>query len=240
MKKFYDTISEISRIFAKNSIEFVLTRFDKDSEFDPEDLDILVPRDSFDKTIQILVENGYTGSSHDQALGGRIKGMQMNLTKAERIKIDLHQDFTWKVSRYFDLDLIWKNLKVESAQGLRYPASSKATDVFVVIINIIFEKTYLKKEDYYYIKKNFKEVSKDPLFITQATNYGWPKTFSWFIKWFDSVDASGKWPVFLPTGLVINSYVEKFLHEKRVNITSLLYYLFFRVRFALNGVLPYD
>lgn len=240
MNKFYNTISEISRIFTKNDIEFVVTRFNRNSLKEPDDLDILVKPNSFKKTVRVLEENGFRSLSHDEALGGRIKGMQVNLIKPSKIKIDLHQDFTWRASRYFNLDLVWKRLKTETAEGLEYPAPDKDVDTFIVVINIIFEKAYLKKEDYNYIQKSLDEISKNPLFETHATSHGWNKSFDYFIKWFRSIDTPNTWPVFLPFGLVINSYIEKFLQEKRFNIVSLLYYLFFRARFFLNGILPYN
>lgn len=240
MGKFKSTIYEVSKVLGNNNVSFALTRFDKDSKKEPNDLDILVHSYSFDKTIKVLEENGYTSSSHDQALGGRVKGMQKNLTKPGRIKIDLHQDFTWRASRYFDVELIWRNLKTESTQGVEYSAPNKTADVFIVVINIIFEKTYLKKEDCDYIKKSLNEILENKTFLEQTKNYGWNKSFDGFTRWLKSVDNKSIWPVFLPFGLVMNSYVEKFLYEKRINITSLLYYMFFRVRFILNRILPYD
>lgn len=240
MNKFKITIQEVSNVLGKNGIKFALTRFDKDAKGDPGDLDILVPSNSFSKTIQVLEKNGYTSSSHDQALGGRIKDMQKNLTKPGRIKIDLHQDFTWKVSRYFDLDLVWKSLKTKSAQGISYPAPNGATDAFIVLVNILFEKTYLKKEDYSYIKESLNKILEDQTFVGQAKKYSWERSFSKFVGWFQPIDDKSTWPIFLPTTLIINTYAEKFLHEGKINITSLLYYVFFRIRFSLNGVLPYD
>ncbi len=240
MNKFRDTLLEILNILGKNKIQFALTRFDKNNPCDPNDLDILVMPDSFYETIRVLEGNGYISSSHDKALGGRIKSMQMNLTKTGRIKIDLHQDFTWRASRYFDLYLVWDNLKTKRVQGVEYQAPEDAVDVFIILINIIFEKTYLKESDYAYIKENIEAISKNPIFTSQAKKYGWLRSFSWFVTWFGSIEGSKTWPVFLPVGLVVSSYFEKFLHDKNINITSLLYYIFFRTRFILNGALPYD
>ena len=89
---------------------------------------------------------GYSASSHDHALGGRVAAAQINLTKPGRIKIDLHKDFTWRRHRYLDLNLLWK----------KYPQINK----FLIMINIIFEKSYLLKHDYLYLKG----LKEDPVF----------------------------------------------------------------------------
>lgn len=240
MNKFKDTISEISNIFNDNEIQFVLIGFDKNNTNKLNDLDILVRSNFFQKSIQVLEANGYKSSSHDQALGGRTKNMQMNLTKLERINIDLHQDFTWRSSKYFDLDLIWKNLIIEKIENVNFHTPEKVIDVFLVIVKIIFEKTYFKKEEYFFIKGIINEISSRIELQVNSSRFGWEKSFNYFIEWFMLLDTPRKWPIFLPISLVINSYVEKFQKDKKINFVSLVYYFFFRVRFVLNKVLPYD
>lgn len=240
MNKFYDTISEISRIFTKNKIQFAVTRFNRNILKEPDDLDILVKPGSFKKAIEVLEENGYRSSSHDEALGGRIKGMQMNLTEPERIKIDLHQNFTWRKAKYFDLSLVWDNLRFVNFSKVRYPAPKVEVDTFLVIINLIFEKTYIQKEDLEYIRGSSREIFTDPILQIQARKYGWERTFSKFNILFDKFGKPPRFPVFLPISLVVHSYIEKFFHDKRIDVTSVLYYVFSRIRFSVNGVLPYE
>ena len=111
------------------NFNFVLTRFN--SKFvKHDDLDVLVHSEDFEKFISTLEKYSYNRSSHDQALGGRITGMQVNLTKPGRIKIDLHQDFTWRRKQYIDIKKIWENSKLNRVDPV--------WDAFLIMINVIF------------------------------------------------------------------------------------------------------
>lgn len=237
MNKLTKTLIELM-ILQKSKVKFVLTRFWRNSTKMPDDLDILVSKQDFPVAISLLENLGYQSFSHDQALGGRIKGMQKNLVKHGRIKIDLHQDFTWKKSRYLDLNLIWKNLENQKVDQIDCLMPKIEIDIFIILINIIFEKTYITKEDFRYIAKFLAKVFQDQSFESQAKKYGWFNTFKLFRKWFPK--SKKKFPLFLPVYLVIFSYIEKMIHEKKVDLVSLLYYFFFRSRFQINGVLPYE
>lgn len=239
MNKFHDTILEISNILAEKGIEFVLTRFDKNSSNEPNDLDILVKSSSFKKTIKALEKNGYLGSSHDQALGGRIKGMQKNLIKQARIKIDLHRDFTWRKTRYFDLNLIWEQLEKNKINSTFYQKPKYEVDIFIVIVNIIFEKTYMTSENFNHIKTHALTILMDPNFEKESKKYGWYKTFVLFRSWFMNLKPV-KFPIFLPIYLILFSYMEKSIYDKKTDLVSLLYYIFFKARFAINKKLPYE
>jgi hypothetical protein len=197
-------------------INYLLTRFNKNA-VSVDDLDILVRPNDFDRTITQLREKGYISSSHDQALGGRVPGAQINLTKPNRIKVDLHKDFTWRAKRYLDLDIVW--------------SKEKFVDKFLVFINVLFEKTYIDREDYDYIWKDKDKIFFNPGFISQAQKYGWKNTFNKFKDWNPK---KADLPIFLPLSIVFTSYIEKF------HLISFMYYVFFRVRFLIKRKLPYD
>lgn len=225
MSKLGETLKELG------GIDFVLTRLNRFRKADPDDIDILIEPESFSKAIAALEEEGYEAFSHDQALGGRIKGAQTNLVRPGRLKIDLHKDFTWKKSRYFDLALVWNNLEEKEIDGVKVKTPAADVDAFIVAVNIIFEKTYLTKEDWQYLRRNF----KGPVFKEQAKKYGWEGAYRRFIKWWESKGSKLQgFPAFLPLTLVLYSYLEKF------DLVSFLYYFFFRVRYLLNKTLPYE
>ena len=69
-------------------INYLLTRYNPNTGAS-DDLDILVRSKDFEGSIYSLERLGYKQSSHDQALGGRIAGIQVNLNRPGRIKIDL-------------------------------------------------------------------------------------------------------------------------------------------------------
>ncbi len=215
------TLQEVEKIAKTEKFQFRITRFDeflsKKTLLEVSDLDILVKNKDFDKVVSAFKKNGYISFSHDQALGGRVKGAQINLVKKDRIKIDLHKDFTWRAKKYLDLDLIWNKKEL--------------ADQFLVFINIIFEKTYMDKEDSNYIWKHKEKIFSSKEFRKQAVNYKWQRTFDYFNSWQPSID---KFPVFLPLHIVLMSYLEKF------NLTSFMYYIFFRSRYLLTKTLPYD
>lgn len=240
MKKLQLTLKDIKEIFDKEGIDSVLTRFNFAKEIDPDDLDILVKKRFFKKTISLFEKEGYKKLSHDQALGGRISGMQMNLVKNGRIKIDLHKDFTWRKQRYFDSDIIWKSTRKVKIKGGEVVVPAKEIDAFLVLINVIFEKTYITKDEFDIFWQAKDEVFREVVFQQQASKYGWSKTFTKFENWAKGPRKGFGFPVFLPVSLVLYSYWEKFLHELRIDLISLLYYFLFRIRFFLNKKLPYD
>lgn len=240
MSKLAPTLEELSEALETDETEFVLTRFNMRNVNEPNDLDILVKPNFFKETIKILIDNGYISSSHDQALGGRIAGMQKNLIKTGRIKIDLHQDFTWRKSRYLDLNLIWENLEERTINGVKIKTPRKKIDVFIVTINIIFEKTYITKEDFKYLETE-KDYFGENVFREQAEKYGWLRTYKGFLRWWEGGGSRTKsFPAFLPASLIIFSYVEKLIHDKKLDLVSLLYYFFFRTRYLINKTLPYE
>lgn len=240
MKIFNKTVTEINKVLSKNKIRFILTRFNGSEKTEPDDLDILVPNIFFKKVIKVCKEQGYKTSSHDNALGGRIKGMQINLMKPLRIKIDLHQDFTWRKTRYFDLDLIWNNLEMTKINGINIPAPEATIDAFIVMVNLIFEKTYINKEDFDYFNRSKDKIFNNINFDDQAKKYYWYKTFSKFKSWFNNIENQPNFPIFLPAKLVFYSYLEKLWGERKIDVISLLYYIFFRIRYRITEVLPYE
>jgi len=236
-----NTLKEVNKFTSENSINFTLTRYNNFQQI-PGDLDILVSKKDFNKFVIISQRNKYIKKSHDYALGGRIKGAQVNLDKNGRIKIDLHQDFTWRKSQYLDLEFIRKNIIIQEIDSIKVKVPRAEIDVFLIFINLIFEKTYISKEDYVYTIKNAQNVFNHENFSTQASKYGWVNTWNKFITWYTNTNFknSRSFPVFLPFTLIMYSYYEKLIHEKQFDLSSFAYYLFFRARYSLNKTLPYD
>ena len=232
------TLEELQNLENQN-IEYLLTRFNRKATSEPDDLDILVRKRDFQKVIRLLNKVGYQSFSHDQALGGRIKGMQKNLVKKDRIKIDLHQDFTWRKTRYLDLHFIWNKMETHKIDGINFLQPQVEIDAFIILINTIFEKTYINKSDFTYIKDYLPLIINNTIFDEQAKKYGWSKTYHLFKKWYLSSKMNST-PIFLPVYLIIFSYIEKFVKDKKIDLISFMYYVFFRIRFQINGVLPYE
>lgn len=240
MSTFSDTLAEISKISLQYHIRCVVTRFDRTGKVIPDDIDLLVPNKDYQKMIEVCKNFGYNTSSHDEALGGRTKGMQINLVRPLRVKIDLHRDFTWRKSRYFDLDLVWEsseNMNMDRAK-IEFPRVD--VDAFIVMINILFEKTYINKADLVYLSRSKEEIFSDKNFELQARKYHWDRTFSLFKHLVNDIKTPAAFPVFLPVSLVLHSYLEKFLGEHKIDVISFLYYFFFRIRYKITRVLPYE
>ena len=217
-KKVQQTLQDLK------GIDFLLTRFNPETKT-PDDLDILVNPHNFEKCIETLISRNYRASSHDHALGGRIAGMQANLVKPGRIKIDLHQDFTWRRTQYVDLNKLWEN-----SQKNRLDST---WDAFLIMINVIFEKTYFMPDEFELLISQWQKINKSPEFSQQAIKYGWNNTFINFKNWMEKYQQKTKFPLFLPIRLVLSSYLDKF------DFVSLAYYLFFRIRYEVNNKLPY-
>ncbi len=229
------TLDEISKALFKAKLSFVLTRFHAQlSSGKVDDLDILVHKNEFLEVIAALQSVGYISFSHDQALGGRLKGYQVNLEKRSRVKIDLHKDFTWRKTYYFDIDLVWSNLLQKKSEGLSYQVPTPEVDVFIIITNLIFEKTYLSKDDLNYVSRYLKKVINNKPIASQINKYGWKSTFSMFCKWLINIKDVSNYPIFIPLPIIFYSYLEKF------DLISFLYFIFFRTRYLINKRLPYE
>lgn len=218
-KKVQQTLQDLK------GIDFLLTRFNPETKT-PDDLDILVNPHNFEKCIETLISRNYRASSHDHALGGRIAGMQANLVKPGRIKIDLHQDFTWRQKQYVDIKKIWENSKLNRVD--------LTWDAFLIMINVIFEKTYFVQEDFEVFFPQWEKIKNSPEYVQQTIQYGWNNTFVNFKSWMEGQQQKSKSLLFLPVRLVLSSYLEKF------DFVSLGYYLFFRIRYVVNNSLPYE
>lgn len=237
--KLAKTIKEAKTIFDSCRTRFLITRY---NQYNPstDDLDILVRHNKFAKTIQEFHKYGYKVSSHDHALGGRLAGYQTNLTKKGRIKIDLHKDFTWRKSKYIDLDFIWdSSIKDNKFKNIQRPR--KDVDQLLILINIIFEKTYINGYDWSYLSPDIKKIFSTPLFTQQARTYRWENTFLKFQNWFLAQQPTqSSFPIFLPITLILYSYYEKLTKSRRIDLVSLSYYIFFRIRYLITQTLPYE
>lgn len=216
MIKLNQTIKDLEIASKQGKFKYLITRYNPKQK-NVDDLDVLVNEKDFEKVVGELEKLGYVASSHDHALGGRVKGAQVNLNKTNRIKIDLHKDFTWRAKRYIDLELVW--------------SQKDLVDEFLVFINVIFEKAYIDREDYEYIWGKKNRVFENKEFEHQAKKYGWLATFIAFKSWKPNIKSL---PVFLPLSLIFTSYLEKF------HLISFLYFIFFRFRYLIWRILPYD
>lgn len=223
----------------KTKIPFLVTRFIDTASVD--DLDVLVSKKNYSAMIRKLEKLGYAQSSHDHAFGGRKKNYQRNLIKKGRIKVDLHKDFTWRKSKYLNSRLLWKTKKLKEIGSLKVYVPEESIDKFLILINVIFEKTYFLRTDYDHIHVLTKILFADDRFYAQAKKYGWDKTWRKFITWYTTTELDkNNFPVFLPIWIVLYSYVEKFAFERKIDLTSLAYYLFFYTRYKVNKKLPYS
>lgn len=238
-KHIAETLQDLKLGLDSRGIEFLLTRYDENAIETVDDIDILVSQKDFTKVIEIMKSRDYEISSHDYALGGRLPGVQVNLTKEGRIKIDLHWDFTWRRSRYMDLEFIWQQSETRKIAGVQVQTPKLESDLFLILTNIIFEKTYSTKTDWIFLNKRWKTVVERAGVQQQVEKYGWSKSFTKFKKSFMAINSNSQFPVFIPLQIVLYSFYEKFKKEKKIDIVSFLYYVFFRTRFALEGVLPY-
>lgn len=230
-----NTFKDLDKAWTRNNIDWLLTRNLSD-DYNADDIDILVKENDFIQAINELNRIGYISSSHDEALGGRMKGYQMNLVKKNRVKIDLHKDFTWRKSKYIDLDFIWNLTQKDEIYGVNFLRPNKQIDAFLILINILFEKTYLHQSDKEVLK--YIKVLRNTKFIEQSQKYGWDNSARSLSNWLNT-EHINSYPKFLPFTLIIYTYFEKLIFEKRIDLISLLYYLFFRFRFTLKGRLPY-
>ena len=193
-KKVQQTLQDLK------GIDFLLTRFNPETKT-PDDLDILVNPHNFEKCIETLISRNYRASSHDHALGGRIAGMQANLVKPGRIKIDLHQDFTWRQKQYVDIKKIWENSKLNRVD--------LTWDAFLIMINVILKRPILYKK----ILKCFSQWEKlrtlQSMYNRRFNMVGTIRLLISKVGW--KVNNKIQILLFLPVRLVLSSYLENLI-----------------------------
>jgi hypothetical protein len=232
MNELKNTLKDLKTL----KVPWLLTRYVAGKK--PDDVDILVKSEHFEEVKKSLAQIGYKISSHDQALGGRLPGMQVNIQKKGRIKIDLHRNFTWRKTTYLPLDLVW-NKKTSIINGISVNVPEPSVDMFIVLVNILFEKTYINQTEFENIESQIEKIKEDK-FKKISEKFGWPYTFKYLLSWLDSVESKIKTVVFIPIWLVIFSYFEKLLHDRKIDLKSFAYYLFFRIRYSFTHILPYE
>lgn len=228
-KSFDETLGDIKKL----KYDYLITRHVSDT---PNDIDLLVKGEDYLKVIKKLEEAGYFSSSHDHALGGRLPDYQRNLEKKNRIKIDLHKDFTWRKLKYFDVGTLFRYKHCD--KKLKDYSPEPVWDASIVLVNIIFEKTYIKDE-HDYLSKWVREIYENEEITDQFIKFGYEKTMNKFKEWFDTKELSND-IAFLPLSLIIYSYLEQLINHRYFHIKSFMYYFFFRTRYFINKKLPYD
>ena len=239
MSRLKITVRDLELCKNKSRVNYIITRLESFQKVD--DIDVLVKSYEYEKFISVLRSIGYKKYSHDRSLGGRIKGLQKNLVKKGRVKIDLHRDFSWRRDRHLDSNLIWSNIDRKKIFGYVINVPSEEYDAFLVLINVIFEKTYLTQGELNKIWPNLDKIGHSTILYEQARIYGWNFTLEKFLEWAGTKKTSVKvFPVFIPITLVILSYLEKIVKKRTFHPISILYYFYFRSRYFINKRLPYD
>jgi len=239
MSRLKTTIGDLEFCKNKSRINYIITRLESFQNVD--DIDVLVKSYEYEIFISALKSIGYTEYSHDRSLGGRIKGLQKNLVKKGRVKIDLHQDFSWRRDRHINSNLIWSNVDKKNIFGCVIYVPSEEYDAFLVLINVIFEKTYLTQGELNKIWPNLDKIRRSTVLNEQARIYGWNFTLEKFLEWANTKNTSVKvFPVFIPITLVLLSYLEKVVKKRTFHPISFLYYFYFRTRYFIYQRLPFD
>ena len=175
IKKLADTLTEIKLTLDEK--EYLVTRTFKFIDFVTFDVDLFVGSNNFNKVVNKFKSKGFRIESHDNSLGGRLPGMQVNIRKDDLLTIDLHQDFTWQKRQFLEPKSVMRNPKERKIAGISVLTPSPEVELLLCIADIAHERFSITLLDLIWLKGLSKEIRDWNFVFNQAKKYKWLNVF---------------------------------------------------------------
>ncbi|MDO8638510.1 MAG: nucleotidyltransferase family protein [Candidatus Daviesbacteria bacterium] len=249
LTKLSDTLIFCNEVL--KDFSFLVTRTFKYIPYVTFDVDVYIPKSEFKKVIKVFKDNGCNVGSHDNSLGGRIPGSQINIFKKGLLTIDLHNDFTWQKRKFLDLDFVSLNYREENIAGVNVRIPSPEVELILCVADITHERFNITLLDLIWLRGLSKEIKKWDLVNKQIKIFKWERTFNVvakiingmsvdlygesFIRGVKSLENKYSLPYFLPLQLCWLSYLENVLANKKFPFISFAYMHYCKFRYYLSG-----
>src|SRR3989344_1779776 len=175
IKKLGSTLAEIK--ITLGAKEYLVTRTYKYIDYVTFDVDLFVGNQHFNRVVDKFEARGFSIESHDNSLGGRLPGMQVNIKKAGLLTIDLHQDFTWQKRQFLEPKSVMRNPKERKIAGISVLTPSPEVELLLCIADIAHERFSITLLDLIWLKGLSKEIRDWNFVFNQAKKYKWLNVF---------------------------------------------------------------
>lgn len=250
IKKLNSTLIFCKKVLGRD-INWLVTRTFKYIPYVTFDVDIYIPQDEFKKAIEKFENSGCGIKSHDNSLGGRIPGAQVNVFKEGLLTIDLHKNFTWQKREFIDTSLLFQKKRSKYIAGLKVDIPSPEVELLLCLSDIGHERFNITLLDLIWLKGLSIEIKDWQIIFQQPQKYGWNRVFKHLSRMINgmAIDIYGKeiiprvgnkkgeyeLPYFLPLYVCWLSFIENILHRKNFPIIPFLYMHYCRARYYLSG-----
>jgi hypothetical protein len=235
-----------------DEFNWLVTRTFKYSPYVTFDVDVFIPENEFRKAVDKLKKNGCQIKSHDNSLGGRFSGAQVNVIKDGLLTIDLHNDFTWQKRKFLDPKFVIVNSRFQIITGVKVKIPSPEVEFILCMADITHERFNVTLLDLIWIHGLSKEIKKWEDIFQQIKLYKWNRVFTYtaakinimlesiYNKQLIPINVSSSkfeynLPYFLPLKLCWLSYIENFLSSGRFPAVSFAYMHYCKIRYYISG-----
>jgi hypothetical protein len=143
---------------------------------------------------------------------------------------------------------VLKNTRQETMLGFQITIPNFEPDLLVHVAHILFSNSFMRFDEFYYMKYLLTKITNLDLAIDEAEKYGWRKAF---IKFVDNIkDKELTFPYFVPFRFLFHTYMLKIVHDIKNNSFSfshlksyskfILLAIFWRIRYRFTKILPFE
>lgn len=244
------TIKFVQKVLG-SSVEYSITRTYKYTHYITFDIDLFSPKKDFKKATEEFRKNGCQILSHDNSLGGRLPGRQVNVKKDGLLTIDFHNNFTWQKRTFLDPELLEKDHRFENIEGVKTKIPSAEVEFLLCVSDVAHERFNFTLLDLIWIEGSCKEIKDWDLIFDQIKKHGWWWTFSLVAKRINGLSQDiyqkelipkvGKvsqvysLPYFIPAWICWISYLENFLKTHHISFVSFAYMNYCKLKYYMSG-----
>lgn len=247
--KLRNTLLFIKKEF--KDISYLVVKTNRIRSYITYDVDVLVSEKNFieiNSRLKLIARKHFQGETRKQ----------INISKDNLLKIDLHQGFYWQGSEYLDLQELWSQTQEVIISGTKVQTPSREMEVLINLAHFLTERRYLTLLEFWYFKDEFIKGLDLIFMYSQAKKYNWKKGYEIGLAVLETINREFfkekkvfsenvlkrkrvDLPFFLTTIEVIEIFLEKSLAEKKFPVFDFLYYILtlFRYNFSNKKIFPY-
>jgi thymidylate kinase len=207
------------------------------------DIDLLIPEKDIEGFLDhIRWKGGRVSSTEPEKFDCQVEGL---------LKIEPHLTLTWRGMNYIDPNFLWRHPRNVEMLNIPVNVPSYEADLLSHVAQIIYENSFMRFNEYRYIRYLLSKILNIKLVFEQAKKYGWEVPFKDLMSLIENSSTKKiHFPYFLPYTTVLRNYWFKVRHdiktkefnvqELRTCIRDLFIFLFWRIRYMVKGEIPFD
>ena len=245
-KKIKKTLHFIHTVFLEHNIDYIIIKTLAPYTFVSPDIDVLVSKRDYERTKTLLKSLN---------LNEEIEVMHNSLVyegRTDLLQIDLHYEITWFKQKYLDENIILKRKILRNFMGIDVYVPTNEDEILILMAHSLVQHHYTTLNEFYHITSLLQNIDEDYI-VQHIEEYRWDdfnKLFSLIALNHDFLFNTKFRKTY--SRLCIYRYIEPSLtplyfhpfhliHKKNpVLIFDLLLTILRRIRYNINGELPYN